>query len=109
MGTAYKSKRVAVTADTDTKLHDAAASVETVVSRVTVTNIGSTDRTYRVAHVDGVIAAVANEDYVAYDETIRANKHFDVMVGTDMESAEEILVRASHADVVFKVWYTEIS
>lgn len=109
MGTEYKSARVAVTADTDTQLHEAAASVETVVSRVTVTNVGSTDRTYRVAHVDGAIAAVVSEDYVAYDETIRANKHFDVMVGTDMESADEILVRANHADVVFKIWYAEIS
>jgi hypothetical protein len=85
-----------VTADTDTAL----ISSKNCKCTVIVCNRGATDRTYRIAHVDGAIGAVANEDYHAYDEDIPANSSIARVIGT-VASDESILVRANHADVHF--------
>jgi hypothetical protein len=90
-----------VVANTDTGLYTVPASTETVVSEITICNIGSTQRTYRVAIVDGAIGDVANEDYKVYDADIGANESLLLNPGWSMEAAATILVRASHAEVVF--------
>lgn len=98
-----------VTANTDTALYTVGASTSAVVSTIHVCNIGSTDRTFRIAHVDGAIGDVANQDYLYYDATIEANKGASFTIGIAMETADTILVRANHAEVVFSCWGVEIS
>jgi len=98
-----------VTANTDTSLYTVPASSQTIVSSIVACNIGSTARTFRIAIVDGAIANVANEDYLYYDVTIPANDTFVVTAGFTLPTTYAILVRASHADIVFNAWGTEIT
>lgn len=65
---------------------------------VTVSNNGTVPRTFRLA-VRPLGAAVAAKDYLAYDATIPNGEQYIynlALLGTDI-----VLVRASHADVVF--------
>ena len=102
MANAYKRLgATAVTADTDTALYTCPASTETIVSSIVVCNRGTSQRTYRIAHVDGAVGDVATADYIAYDTTINPNATTVLNIGVAMEAADTILVRANHADVNF--------
>ncbi len=101
---------ITVTANTDTALYLVGASTSAVVSTIQVCNIGSTDRTFRIAHVNaGGVGAVANEDYLYYDCTIEANSSASFTLGIAMATADTLLVRANHAEVVFLCWGVEIT
>lgn len=109
MANAYKRLGAkTVIANTDTELYTVPASTQTIVSELTICNIGSTSRTFRVAHVDGAIGDVANEDYKAYDCTLDANSSIVICVGLSMATTETLLVRANHAEVVFTCSGVEI-
>lgn len=90
-----------VTADTDASLFQVPADHEYIVSELTICNTGSTQRTFRIAVVDGAIGSVANEDYKFYDIPIEANAAITLKPGFAMAASESLLVRANHADVVF--------
>jgi len=98
-----------VTADTDTGLYTVPASTSAVVGNVHVCNIGSSARTFRIAVVDGAIGVVSNEDYLYYDVSISANTGVAFNIGLTLPTTYTILVRASHADVVFSAFGAEIS
>jgi hypothetical protein len=98
-----------VVAATDTTLYTVPASTEAIVSEITICNIGASQHTFRLAHVDGAIADVANEDYKYYDATINANSSLILNIGLSMAATETLLVRASHADVVFSCSGIEIT
>jgi len=99
-----------VVANTDTELYGPGASTTGVVSTIAVCNKGTTNRTFRLAHVDGAaIASVAAEDYFAYDQTILANSSQFFQLGITFSGNDTILVRASHADVSFIAWGSEIA
>lgn len=85
-----------VTANTDTELLSSKKARLCVI----VCNRGSSARTYRIAHIDGALGDLANEDYLAYDEAIAANSSIARVIGS-VASTETILVRANHADVHF--------
>jgi hypothetical protein len=96
-----------VTADTDTSLYVVPANTETIVSTILVCNRGTTTATYRVAHVDGDISAVASEDYVVYDATVPANDSVPLTIGITMQATHSLLVRSSSTSVSFIAWGTE--
>lgn len=98
-----------VVADTDTGLYTVPAGKSAVVSTIVACNTGSTDRTVRIAHVDGAIGDVATEDYVLYDHGIEGNGSITLSLGVAMTAADTILVRANHAEVVFTAWGSEIT
>ena len=87
-----------VSANVDTGLYTVPAATQTVVSSIIVCNRGTTTETFRVAHVDGAIGSVANEDYIYYDIEIAANDTFIATVGLTMEATHTLLVRSSSAD-----------
>lgn len=108
----YAYKRLGatvVTADTDTALYTVPASTQTIMSNITVCNRGTSTRTFRVAHVDGAIGDVANDDYLAYDCNIDPNSSIVICSGISMGASETILVRANHADVNFVCSGVEIT
>lgn len=110
MANAYKRLgATTVTADEDTKLYTVDAGTEAIVSELTICNMGGTARTFRVAHVDGAIGDVVNEDYKAYDCNIDPNSSIMICGGLSMAAADTILVRANHADVVFNMSGVEIT
>lgn len=98
-----------VTANTDTLLYAVPASKSAVVSTILVCNRGATSQTYRVAHVDGAIVNVANEDFIAYDQTIPANTSFGLSFGVTMAATHTILVRSDSTNVNFIAWGSEIT
>lgn len=99
-----------VAANTNTQLYGPDASTTGVASTISVCNRGGTDRTFRLAHVDnGAIGAIANEDYFAYDQIILANSSLFFQLGITFSGDDTILCRASHADVNFIAWGSEIA
>lgn len=98
-----------IVANTATTLYTCPTSTMTAVSRIVACNQGSTNRTIKIAHVDGVIGSVSTEDYIVCGVTLLANKSMVVMDAIGMEAADTILVNASHADVTFIAWGSEIT
>jgi hypothetical protein len=98
-----------VVANTDTALYTVPASTSAVVSEITICNIGSSQRTFRLAHVDGAIGDVATEDYKYYDALINPNSSLILNIGLTMATTETLLVRANHAEVVFSCSGVELT
>lgn len=103
----------APSATTDTSLYQVPTSTEAILDKcgVTVCNRGTSDATFRIAHVDGAIGSVANEDYVAYDERVVAKSSIEAryLCGRAMSASDSILVYASSADLSFTVGGLEIT
>ncbi len=82
---------------------------KTAVVNVTSCNRGATDRTIRIAHIDGAgIVGIATEDYLLYDAPIQANGSVNIM-GITMGPLDSIMVRANHADINFVAHGSEIT
>lgn len=96
-----------VIANTNTSLYTVPADHEAIIKSVTVCNIGSTARTFRIATVDGAIGTVANEDYHFYDVNIGANASLLIKPGWGLIATHTVLVRASHAEIVFSCFGNE--
>ena len=109
MPTTYKVLgQVAPSATTNTDLYTVGAGKSAVVSTIAVANRGATSATYRVAiRVAG--AAIANEDYIAYDATITANNSTMITIGVTLAATDVITVYASSANMSFSAFGTEIS
>lgn len=93
-----------VVSDMDTQLYLGEAGKNVSISSILVVNRGDTARIFRIAHIDGALAAVALEDYLAYDFEIAPRTAIPFTIGVCMLGAETILVRADHADVHFIAW-----
>jgi len=90
-----------VTADTNTSLFQVPSGHEYIVSELTICNTGSTQRTFRIAVVLGAISGVSAKDYKFYDVPIEPNATITLKPGYAMAETESLMVRASHAEVVF--------
>lgn len=109
MPTTYKVLgQVAPSATTNTDLYTVGAGKSAVVSTIAIANRGATSATYRVAiRVAG--AAIANEDYIAYDATITANNSTMITIGITLAATDVITVYASNANLSFNAFGSEIS
>lgn len=109
MPTAYKVLgQVAPSATTLTTLYTVPAATQAVVSTIAVTNRAVTAATYRIAiRVAG--AAIANEDYIAYDATVGANDTTAFTIGVTLAATDVLSVYASTADLSFNAFGSEIS
>jgi len=97
-----------VVADTNTELGGPETGYTWVVSTIVAVNRGATDQVFRIAHVDGDLADVANEDYIAYDYPIEANGVVPFSLGVCVDAGHTILVRSDSANVHFMMWGSEI-
>ena len=84
-------------AATNTGVYTVPASRKATVS-VSLCNRTAADITVRLAHIDGAIGAVANEDYMEYDSTLPANGVIERERVT-LAAADTIGVRASATGV----------
>ena len=96
-------------AATDTSLYTVPGGTEAIVSSVVICNRTANVATVRLAHVDGAIGAVADEDYIIYDDTIPANGQITIKLGISMEAADSLLARSDIIDVTFIAWGVEKS
>ena len=93
-------------AATDTTLYTVPASTQTVVSTITVANLGTTG-TFRVA-VRPAGASIANQHYVVYDATLNANDSITLTLGVTLGTTDVITVRASNTSFAFQAFGSEI-
>jgi len=95
------------TAASDTTLYTVPASTETVVSTITVANLG-TSGTFRIA-VRPAGATIANEHYIAYNVSVNANDSITFTLGVTLQATDVITVRASNAFFAFQAFGSEIA
>lgn len=94
-------------ATTDTTLYTVPSATDTVVSTITVTNLG-TSGTYRIAIRPGG-ASIANQHYIAYDAALNANDSITWTLGITLDATDVITVRASNTSFAFNAFGSEIS
>lgn len=94
-------------ATTDTTLYTVPAATQTVVSTITVANLG-TSGTFRIAiRPDG--ASIANEHYIAYETSLNANDTITFTIGVTLDATDVITVRASNTSFAFQAFGSEIA
>jgi bifunctional ADP-heptose synthase (sugar kinase/adenylyltransferase) len=111
MPTAYKVLgRKQAAATTEETLYTVPAATEAVVSTITVANLTSSDKTYRIAVKPASTSTLALEHYVAYDITVGASDTTALTLGLSLAAGNSVSVYASAAtSVVFTAFGTEIS
>jgi hypothetical protein len=95
-------------ATTATTLYTVPAGTQTIVSTVVVTNQAATAGTYRIAvRVAG--AALATNQYIAYDVSLPANASDTLTLGLTLGAADVVTVYASSATFSFSAFGSELS
>ena len=109
MATTYKVLgQSAPSATTNTDVYTVGSGKSAVVSTITVCNRSAVAVTYRIAiRVAG--AAIANEDYLAYDATVPANDAINLTLGITLAATDVVTVYASTANTSFNLFGSEIS
>jgi glucose-6-phosphate dehydrogenase assembly protein OpcA len=95
-------------ATTATTLYTVPSSTSSIVSTLSVANIGSTATTFRVA-VRPAGATLANQHYLAYDVSIPANDTTILTLGLSLATTDVVTVYAGNANVAFSLFGTEIT
>ena len=94
-------------ATTDTTLYTVPAATQTVVSTITVANLGISG-TFRIAiRPDG--ASIANQHYIAYETSLNANDTITFTIGVTLDATDVITVRASNTSFAFQAFGSEIA
>jgi len=97
-----------VVANTDTALYTVPTGKRAVVATIQALNRNAGAQTIRLAHIDGALVDLAEEDYIEYNYSVAANTAARWSIGICMEAGDILMVRASHADVRFLAWGSEI-
>jgi len=95
-------------ATTATTLYTVPSATQSIVSTITVTNQTATAGTYRIAvRVAG--AALAANQYIAYDVSLPGNATDTLTLGVTLGAADVITVYASAATFSFNAFGSELS
>jgi hypothetical protein len=95
-------------ATTATTLYTTPAATQTIVSTITICNQSATAATYRIAvRVAG--AALAANQYVAYDVSLPGNATDTLTLGVTLGATDVITVYASTANLSFNAFGSEIA
>jgi len=109
MATAYKVLGQSnPSATTLTTLYTVPSATSAVVSSITVSNLGGSSATYRIA-IRPAGASIANEHYLAYDVTIAALDTIALTLGVTLATTDVVSVYASTATIAFAAYGSEIS
>lgn len=95
-------------ATTATTLYTVPASTSTVVSTITVCNIGTVVGTFRIA-IRPAGATLANQHYLAYDATLGGSDVLTFTLGVTLATTDVVTVYASNANFAFSIFGSEIS
>ena len=109
MATTYKVLGQAnPVANTLTTIYTVPSATQTVVSTVTVCNLGNVATTFRLA-VQPANAAIANEHYVNYDTALPANDTIALTIGMTLGNTDVISANCATSNVSVNVFGSEIS
>ncbi|MCP4343300.1 MAG: hypothetical protein GY799_31600, partial [Desulfobulbaceae bacterium] len=96
---------VDLNATTNTTVYTVPASTVSVVN-VNICNRNASSIVVRLAHLNGAIGTLGNEDYIEYDETIGANGILE-RTGIAMAATHTIMAYSDTANVSVQVWGLE--
>ena len=97
-------------ATTMEELYAVPSSTSAVVSTITICNITSTAKTYRIAIKPATGTSLIAEHYIAYDVTIAGNDTTSLTLGLTLATLNSIQVYASAANALtFQAFGSEIS
>jgi hypothetical protein len=94
-------------ANSDSTLYTVPAATSTVLSTISVANLG-TSGTFRVA-VRPAGASIGNLHYLAYDVGLNANDAITFTIGVTLAATDVVTVRASNASFAFSAFGSEIT
>jgi hypothetical protein len=95
-------------AGTLTTLYTVPASTQAVISSLTVSNMGPTATTYRLA-IRPAGAEISMEDYIAYDITIPPLDTLTLTLGITLATTDVFSVESYSGLVAFNLFGSEIS
>lgn len=94
-------------AASDTTLYTVPAATSTVVSTISVANLGTTG-TFRIAIRPGG-ASIANQHYLIYELSLNANDSITFTLGITLAATDVITVRASNTSFAFSAFGSELT
>ena len=95
-------------ATTATTLYTVPSSTSTVVSTLTVANLGGSSATYRIS-VRPAGESQENKHYIAYGVTVGANDTTTLTLGMTLATTDVVTVYASTATLAFNLFGSEIA
>ena len=109
MATNYKVLgQVNPSAGTATTAYTVPAATQTVISTITVCNLGAAPTSYRIAvRPDG--ASLANQHYLVYDAGIAPQETQTLTLGITVDATDVITVYAGTATMAFNLFGSEIA
>ncbi len=95
-------------ATTATTAYTVPSATETVISTITIANLGSAPASYRIAvRPDG--ATLENKHYIAYDSTLAPQDTQTLTLGITINAADVVTVYSSTATLAFNLFGSEIA
>jgi len=109
MATTYKVLgQVNPSASTATTAYTVPSTTQTVISTITICNMGPAPTTYRLAvRPDG--EALANKHYIVYDASIAPQDTETLTLGITLDATDVVTVYAGSATMAFNLYGSEIA
>lgn len=95
-------------ATTATTAYTVPSATETVISTITVANIGAAPATYRLA-VRPNGEALANKHYIVYDSSVAPQSTDTLTLGITLDATDVVTVFSSSATMAFNLFGSEIA
>jgi len=95
-------------AATATTAYTVPAATETVISTITIANLGPAPATYRLA-VRPNGEALANKHYVVYDSSVAPQSTDTLTLGITLDATDVVTVFTSTANFAFNLFGSEIA
>jgi len=95
-------------ATTATTAYTVPSATETVISTITVANLGAAPATYRLA-VRPNGETLANKHYVVYDSSVTPQSTDTLTLGITLDATDVVTVYSSSATMVFNLFGSEIA
>ena len=109
MATTYKVLgQVNPAATTATTAYTVPSATETVVSTITVANLGGSAATYRISvRPDGAVQD--NKHYIVYDANVGPQITETITIGMTLDATDVVTVYSSTATMAFNLFGSEIA
>ena len=109
MAVSYKVLgQVNPSANTATTAYTVPSSTETIISTITICNLGPAPATYRIAvRPDG--ETLANKHYIVYDSSVAPQSTDTLTIGMTLDATDVVTVLSSSTSMAFNLFGSEIA
>ena len=95
-------------ATTATTAYTVPSATETVISTITIANLGGAPATYRIA-VRPNGAVLENKHYIVFDSSVAPQSTDTLTIGMTLDATDVVTVLASTATMAFNLFGSEIA